>query len=61
MKKLNLNNFKKTNTKQYDHFITSVSITRDQQRFIEKNSLNLSKLLRELLDVLITENNKGDK
>lgn len=48
-----LSAYKKQKVVKQDCIQTSVSIRRDQKLFVDNNSLNLSEVTRDALDVLI--------
>lgn len=56
--KLDLKKYQKQNTEKLDAVGTSVSIERPHKEFIETNNINLSALVRDVIDGLIAQQNK---
>ena len=57
----NLSEFQKNKSEKLDAITTGVSIERRHKDFLEKNNLNLSALVRALLDFLISPKGKESK
>ena len=55
--KLSLKDYKKMKNEN-KMSTTSVSITEEQKKFLDSQGLNVSKLFRDFIDVLILENKK---
>ena len=56
--KLSLKDYKKMKNEN-KMSTTSVSITEEQKKFLDSQGLNVSKLFRDFIDVLILENKKA--
>ena len=56
--KLSLKDYKKMKNEN-KMSTTSVSITEEQKKFLDSQGLNVSKLFRDFIDVLILENKKS--
>lgn len=54
-----LDKYKKEDRDKTTH-VTSVNITKKQRKFIEKNRLNLSLILRDLIDDLIKQHEETE-
>lgn len=55
---MSLDLYKKPDHKAEETVRTSVRITKDQDKFLRDNNLNVSKLVRDLLNKFIKESNK---
>ena len=51
-------NYQKSKTEKLDSVQTSVSIERRHKVFVEQKNINLSKVVRDALDILINETTK---
>ena len=58
---IKIKNYQKPNPEKLDAVGTGISIEKKHKEFIEKNSINLSALVRDVLDKLIQENKVENK
>jgi hypothetical protein len=55
MKKINLSDYKKNRVDKLDSVTTGINLERKQLEFIQANNVNLSALVRDIIEALITE------
>lgn len=58
--KITLEKYQKQNSEKLDAVATGVSIEKKHKTFLEKYNINLSALIRDVLDALMKEKNEGD-